>query len=52
MLATVAPFAALTWAPQQRVRMHLAPDVLLDMPAPAGSDAMPAAGKPEPEVKA
>jgi hypothetical protein len=52
MLATLAPFAALTWAPHQRVRMRLAPDVLLAASAPAGSDASPAADKPEPEVKA
>jgi hypothetical protein len=51
MLADVAPFAALTWAPHQRVSMRLAPVVLLEAPSPLGIDAMPAADKPEPEVK-
>jgi hypothetical protein len=51
MLATVFPFVALTWKPNQRVRMRLAPDVLNEAPSRADTEAAPAADKPEPEVK-
>lgn len=54
MVSSVAPYFALTWAPTQRVRMRLAPDVLLAARPPdavsTSAGVSPATNKPEPEA--